>query len=132
VSVSGAGLSRLGTVAAQRLALVIDTTDPGPLASFWSEALGYTVTHTGDPYTVLAPASADRPELVLQRVEARGTDEQPVHLDLLVDDLEAGVERLERLGASVLSEHREYEDHRWRVMVDPQGNRFCVVAEVDR
>lgn len=127
-SASEAGLSRLGTVAEPRLAVVIDTEDPGRLAAFWTQAVGYTVSHAGDPFTVLAPPSADRPELVLQRVEDPEVGGSRLHLDLLVDDLDAAVERLVDLGAAVASEHRSYEDHRWRVLRDPGGNIFCVVA----
>lgn len=125
---SEAGLSRLGTVDEPRIAVVIDTEDPGRLAGFWTRAVGYAISHDGDPYTVLAPPSADRPELVLQRVADPAAGGSRLHLDLLVDDLEAAVERLVGLGARVESEERVFEDHRWRVLADPDGNVFCVVA----
>ena len=127
-STSEAGLSRLGTVDEPRIAVVIDTTDPARLAAFWTWAVGYTVSHAGDPYTVLAPSTADRPELVLQRVIDPEVGGSRLHLDLLVDDLDAAVDRLVELGARVASEDRAYEDHRWRVLRDPDGNVFCVVA----
>jgi hypothetical protein len=47
-----------------------------------------------------------------------------VHLDLETDDVEAEVERLERLGA-----RRVEQVHTWWVMEAPTGQRFCVVRK---
>jgi hypothetical protein len=45
-----------------------------------------------------------------------------VHLDIETDDIEAEVQRLEKLGAK-----RIREISRWWVMEAPTGQRFCVV-----
>jgi hypothetical protein len=45
-----------------------------------------------------------------------------VHLDIETDDLDAEVERLEKLGARRIAFVR-----RWWVMEAPTGQRFCVV-----
>ena len=47
-----------------------------------------------------------------------------VHVDIHTDDLEAEVNRLERLGAL-----RVERVHRWQVMRDPAGLVFCVVQD---
>jgi Glyoxalase-like domain len=45
-----------------------------------------------------------------------------VHLDIHTDDLDAEVDRLERLGAE-----RVQRVHSWQVMRDPAGLLFCVI-----
>jgi hypothetical protein len=47
-----------------------------------------------------------------------------VHLDIHTDDLDAEVDRLERLGAQ-----RVQRGHSWWVMRDPAGLLFCVVPD---
>jgi hypothetical protein len=51
-----------------RLVFVLDCRDPDRLASFWSEAIGYRVSGSSEPYVVLVPANGHGPELVLQHV----------------------------------------------------------------
>ena len=45
-----------------------------------------------------------------------------VHIDIETDDIEAEVQRLERLGATRIAAVRT-----WVVMEAPTGHRFCVV-----
>jgi hypothetical protein len=45
-----------------------------------------------------------------------------VHLDIETDDIEAEVQRLTALGATVVE-----RVHTWCVMEAPTGQRFCVV-----
>lgn len=55
-------------MSSMRLVLVLDCHDPGRLAQFWAEAIGYRQSSSADPYLVLVPRHGDGPELVLQRV----------------------------------------------------------------
>jgi predicted enzyme related to lactoylglutathione lyase len=48
-----------------------------------------------------------------------------VHVDWRTDDREAEVRRLVELGATAQGEH-EVPGLRWTVLVDPEGNEFCV------
>jgi Glyoxalase-like domain len=57
--------------------------------------------------------------LLIQRL---GEGSSRVHLDVHTDDLEAEVERLERLGAE-----RVRPVHGWWIMRDPAGLLFCVI-----
>jgi catechol 2,3-dioxygenase-like lactoylglutathione lyase family enzyme len=89
-------------------------------AAFWTAALGYEAR--GSEATVLAPTDGAAPEIVLD------TDDQ-THLDLFVADRaeqQAEGERLISLGA-----HRPdwtyADDADHVVLVDPEGNAFCVV-----
>lgn len=90
-------------------------------AEFWSQALGMAAQplpgQEGQRYVQL-----DDPRIGLQ-VEVQ-TVEHPsrVHLDIESDNIEAEVQRLEKLGAK-----RVVQLHTWWVMEAPTGQRFCVV-----
>jgi hypothetical protein len=88
-------------------------------AQFWSRALGREWTNPdGDPnYRELA-SRPEEPILLVQKVHHPSR----IHLDIEADDLDAEVQRLERLGA-----RRLQFVHRWWVMEAPTGQRFCVV-----
>ena len=104
--------------------LVLDckTDDLSQAATFWSHALGKPIAsldQDGDgKYAELATAE-DEPIILLQRVE----HESRLHLDIETDNLDAEVERLEKLGAKRVAFVRD----RWWVMEAPSGHRFCVV-----
>jgi predicted enzyme related to lactoylglutathione lyase len=51
----------------------------------------------------------------------------PVHLDFVVDDLEAASRKVESAGATRESEIREFAWGRYLVLGDPFGNGFCVL-----
>jgi predicted enzyme related to lactoylglutathione lyase len=97
--------------------------------TFWQAALGYERRRARSPFVVLIPPAGDtRPVIVIQHVDAIGPGKNPVHLDLRVDDVEAEVERLRSLGATVEWTIDETADggSRWTTMSDPQGTLFCV------
>jgi Glyoxalase-like domain len=104
-------------------AVLIDcqTEDVDEAARFWGEALGRPVDmdHPGTrgPYRMLE-TPPDEPIVQIQRVD----HESRVHLDIETDDIEAEVERLGRLGATVVNRLE-----RWVVMQVPTGQCFCVV-----
>ena len=107
-------------------AIIIDcsreTMDAG--VQFWSEALGSTPVHSGDPTDpyVALPGAAEGPRVELQRVDAPSR----IHLDIEADDVDAEVRRLESLGAT-----REAQIETWWVMRAPTGHLFCVVPAND-
>lgn len=113
-----------------RLVFVLDCRDPDRLASFWSEAIGYRVSTSAEPYVVLVPANGHGPELVLQRVGEPKTTKNRMHLDIRTDALDSEVQSLEALGARRLQpDVTEEGGFRWVVMADPEGNEFCVCTE---
>ncbi|WP_114241321.1 VOC family protein [Dyella sp. C9] len=91
-------------------------------AMFWSHALGksiVTLDQDGDGRYAELATEDDEPIILLQRVD----HDSRVHLDIETDNLEAEVERLEKLGATRVAHVRD----RWWVMQAPSGHRFCVI-----
>jgi predicted enzyme related to lactoylglutathione lyase len=53
-----------------------------------------------------------------------------MHLDLLVDDLDQEVRRMESLGATRLTgTARQQFGQTWHVLADPEGSEFCVTSD---
>lgn len=72
------------------------------------------------------------PPLVLQKVPEPKRVKNRMHIDLVHDDVETEVARLERLGAKRLHEAtRSFGDVRWVTMADPEDNEFCVCTGVE-
>jgi predicted enzyme related to lactoylglutathione lyase len=91
-------------------------------AQFWAAALGHALKSAVDSpaeadYRQFDTASTDL-HIEVQRVEHASR----VHLDIETDDIEAEVQRLEKLGATRVQQVRT-----WWVMQAPSGQRFCVV-----
>jgi hypothetical protein len=96
-----------------------ETLDPGGAALFWASALGMQARPTDDQRYIRLDASARDLTVEVQAVHHASR----VHLDIESDDVEAEVERLERLGARRLQKVRTF----W-VLEAPTGQRFCVVT----
>ena len=108
------------------MGLVLDCRDPEGLAEFWSEALGYTTLGGAGNYVLLVDGDGQGPKLLLQRVSEAKAGKNRMHLDVETPEVDAEVERLEKLGASRASESMSEHGSRWVVMADPEGNEFCV------
>jgi predicted enzyme related to lactoylglutathione lyase len=111
------------------LAVVIDCSDLGRAANFWTSVLGYVREPPGsDPYLSLVPADGEGAEILLQRVPEPKHSKNRLHLDLRTRDLEAEVGRVTGLGAVVLTAEPVNEGGwRWHILADPDGNEFCVL-----
>jgi hypothetical protein len=111
--------------------LTIDCADPSRLAAFWTEALGYDLKETTDSDAeIVDPAGRGWPLLFLVVPEDKSVKNR-VHLDLRPrGSMQDEVDRLVGAGASVL--RRVDEDGSfWTVMLDPEGNEFCVLRGPD-
>lgn len=107
--------------------LAIDTVDPSGLAPFWCRLLGVSVdSEIGDGDFLILSPTEEGLIVGFQRVPEAKTTKNRVHLDLVVDDLDAATEEVERLGGRWLEPGttRELEGFKWRCMADPQGNEF--------
>ena len=51
-----------------------------------------------------------------------------IHLDVLVDGIEAAVDRVVALGGTDTGARQELPRGRIAVMQDPEGNEFCLLA----
>ena len=103
--------------------VTFDCRDALVVARFWAEALGGELDEesTSDKAYVEA-AGWGGPNLWFARVPEGKTAKNRMHFDLRAPgSIPDEVERLERLGATVLRPGDELV-----VMADPEGNEFCV------
>ena len=106
----------------------IDAPDAPALARFYSAMMGMAVTHDGPEGTAIA---GNGKTVFFQQIigyqPPRWPDPahpQQAHLDILVDDLDAGEALALELGAARLNAGGE----RFRVFADPAGHPFCLTT----
>jgi Glyoxalase-like domain len=109
----------------------VDSTDPGRIATFWQEALGWRRTYDSPDEVALEPPAGSpedgvSPDILFLRVPEEKTIKNRLHLDLRPDDQAAEVARLEGLGARRTSVGQT-DDVSWVVLADPDGNELCVL-----
>jgi catechol 2,3-dioxygenase-like lactoylglutathione lyase family enzyme len=116
------GVARLQVVA-------LDCPDPTALAAFYAAVLGTTVERADADWVQLAPAGGT--PLAFQRVADHRPPRWPgaehpqqIHLDLEVDDLDAGEAAVVAVGAR---RHEVQPGETFRVFLDPAGHPFCLV-----
>jgi predicted enzyme related to lactoylglutathione lyase len=112
------------------LAISFDAHDAGQLAHFWAEALQGRVNDgaTEDFASMAAdPGSELGPILMFHKVPEGKTVKNRVHFDLQAADVAAEAGRLTRLGAKQIRSLAE-NNNRWISFVDPEGNKFDLVA----
>lgn len=110
---------------------VIDVSDLDRGVSFWSAALDADEEEMPEAsrpvYRCLhLPDSEIR--ILLQKTGDRKTSKERMHLDLETDNVEAEVERLEKLGATRW-QHQQERGYDFWILRDPWGNEFCVLQE---
>jgi Glyoxalase-like domain len=106
--------------------VTFDCSDPRGLATFWSAVTGYRpVTERQDFVALRAPDKRGVRQILFFKVPEPKVAKSRVHVDLAARDPEQEIERLVALGATKL-EHREGNGTSWTVMLDPEGNEFCV------
>ncbi len=115
-----------------KVELVLDCAEPAMLATFWREALDYRDYYTDATLAVLVPREGIASPLLLQGVPEPKTGKNRMHLDVVVDDIEAEVHRLLELGAQRIDEGvQSFGGTRWVRMSDPEQNEFCVSTGVE-
>ena len=107
--------------------VTFDCVDPIVLSTFWSAAFGRPVDPDPSPDFASIGVKDDdpAPSLFFINVPEAKAVKNRVHVDLSSDDQESEVTRLIGLGAARVSHHDEW-GHSWTVMLDPEGNEFCV------
>ncbi|MHC5704953.1 VOC family protein [Streptomyces tirandamycinicus] len=117
--------------------LAIDCADPRGLAWFWCSVLDYQVREEGEGIVTIGPAVGPEgehrpgpvpPTLTFARVPEGKTVKNRLHLDISPADREQDeeVRRLLDLGARRADVGQG--EASWIVLVDPEGNEFCVLA----
>lgn len=120
---------------------VLGSPDPVALAQFYSDLLGWEITHSEPTWVVLPmrdqAGNVTRSNLAFQLEEvyerpvwpnAEGWQQMQFHLDLGVHDVAAAVEDATALGATLV-EFQPQTDV--RVMLDPDGHPFCLYLDED-
>jgi predicted enzyme related to lactoylglutathione lyase len=113
-------------------ALNVDCRDPRLLADFWSAALGYRPEDAdGDAddesASIVPPEGASGWAMLFFVVPEGKSVKNRLHLDLSPPDtMAAEVDRLVAAGATVQGRVDEGGSF-WTVMLDPEGNEFCVL-----
>ena len=110
--------------------IVIDCPDPGALATFYGAMLDWKVEAKPDWVEI---RSDDGQCISFQQVEAYSpprwpTQEAPqqMHLDVIVDDLDAAEAAVLDLGAT---KHEHQPGTSFRVFLDPAGHPFCLCLD---
>ena len=108
---------------------VIDCPDPGALATFYGTLLDWKVDVSAD----WAEIRGDGQCICFQPVEGYTAPEWPdqkvpqqMHLDVMVDDLDAGEAAVLELGAT---KHDHQPGTTFRVFLDPAGHPFCLCSD---
>jgi predicted enzyme related to lactoylglutathione lyase len=111
--------------------VTFDCADPRHLADFWARSLGWEVGGVDDEGASISPAGTadDTPwqGMYFQKVPEGKVAKNRVHLDLRpLDSMAAEVERSVALGSTVQG-RVDVEGSFWTVMLDPEGNEFCIL-----
>ena len=108
-------------------AITIDCVDSRRVARFWSELLGREEGPSQPGWVYLGERGDVLPRLVFQPVPEPKRGKTRIHLDVEVDDIDAGVEEVISLGGSSTGERHDFDAGVVVVMADPEGNEFCLV-----
>ena len=103
--------------------VTIDSAEPEKLAAWWAEALGWQL----DGCCCRAPGGGLQ-RLEFMPVPEAKTVKNRVHIDFGADDVQAAVDRLVAMGATIAWEEDFQPELGYRNLVlrDPEGNEFCV------
>jgi predicted enzyme related to lactoylglutathione lyase len=115
--------------------ITLDCLNPYELAAFYERLLKWNIAFFDEEYACLGAPGMEQgaypgitfqrnpeymPPVWPQRLEEQ---QQMVHLDLAVNDLEKAVSYALECGATLATE--QFSDD-WRVMLDPSGHPFCL------
>ncbi|WP_256794094.1 VOC family protein [Terrabacter sp. Ter38] len=116
-----------------RLASVsFDCPDPSALADFYGALLGLPRAYESLDGGVVSLSDGGLAVTMMRATDhVRPTwpgpgQQQQVHLDILVTDLDDGVARAVALGAA--EANHQPAPSAWRVLVDPAGHPFCLTT----
>ncbi|WP_432164087.1 VOC family protein [Streptomyces tendae] len=112
----------------------IEAPNPGGLARFYAELLGWHIEHE-EATNVVVAASPQGPFFVFQQAEgyrapvwppADGEQRPMMHFDFQVGDLDSAVAEAVALGATPVEDQPQ---ENVRVLLDPAGHPFCLCLD---
>ena len=106
--------------------ITIDCHEPSVLAEFWQALLGGELSEPLPGWLRIGERGAAQPVLNFQPVPEPKRGKTRTHLDLVVDDIDAGLARVLALGGRDTGERHAYDEGVVVVMADPEGNEFCI------
>jgi len=120
------------------MCVVIDSGNSDELSDFYQKLLGWKKIKPDDPddewiYVINDSNDGVSIELIFQEIKdykrphwpaTSDNQQQMMHLDFHVDDVEEGVRHALSCGAELSK--IQLEDS-WRVMLDPAGHPFCIL-----
>ncbi len=111
--------------------ITFDCHDPFAQATWWAAVTGGSIGPDdvpGDPeVAVRPPDGVVAPVLLFEQVPEGKAVKNRLHLDLQPDtSRDEEVERLQALGAQLLESRIQPDGTGWVVMLDPEGNEFCI------
>jgi predicted enzyme related to lactoylglutathione lyase len=104
--------------------VTFDAREPERLADFWQKLLGLTERSSIGPFVFLEDSAGM--QFGFQRSSAPHQGKNWLHLDLAAADLPAVTRTALELGAVKAD---GYEDSGFLVLLDPEGNEFCLGPE---
>lgn len=110
--------------------ITIDCADPASLAGFWSILLGRPISaeHNGSGWATVGSRLDELPRLTFQRVPEAKNGKVRLHIDVQVDDIDAGRAQVEQLGGQWTGQRYDYPGEGVViVMTDPECHEFCLV-----
>lgn len=107
--------------------IVVEAIDPVMLGRWWLEALGWVIVNADPAEFEIRPHADQLPGIIFSPVQEAKRSKSRLHLDFRPDDRDAEVERLTALGASRADIGQGNVS--WVVLVDPEGNEFCVLQQ---
>lgn len=106
--------------------IIINATDSEQSAKFWSAVTGRELGDVSPPYVDL-PSTKNEDEVTISIQQVPDKESLGMHIDIVVNDIDEAIQQITALGGGLVEEKIE-GNWRWVVMQDPDGNRFCLVA----
>jgi hypothetical protein len=107
--------------------IVVDARNPATLGHWWADILGWKVFYEADDEVVVTTPDERNPGIAFVKSDDAKVGKNRLHLDFAPGDRDAEVARLERLGAR-RADIGQTGDETWIVLLDPEGNEFCVLS----
>jgi kynurenine formamidase/predicted enzyme related to lactoylglutathione lyase len=108
--------------------VVFDCADVRVLSAFWAEVVGGTPRVRSDDWATVRDPRPGGLLVAFQRVPEGKVVKNRVHLDIWSDDIPADTDRLVAGGATATGAIRTDEAGSFQVLLDPEGNEFCLVG----